>query len=229
MLNSNNLSHIITLPIPKSAPPERDLFLCPLELARLKKIKSESAKHIFKWSRFLLKKVLSSELQKPLTSITFNYSDYQKPYLKNSPIHFNLSHTESLISIGLSRTSSCGIDCEKPRTIKDIELLKKKVFSSAEIETLTHQPYFKSPFFLGWVVKESLAKMEGTSIFKAVNYYEIQTIFPTYVLSKNKKTKKIHTTFISTYINHCIAYSNEDNTHPKTTHMNSQNLKYTLK
>ena len=227
----NNLEkphHLFTIPIDSSPLPAEQLFLCEQEIIRLKKMKSNSAAHIFKWSRYILKNILSSFLSIEVPQITFNYSENQKPFLKNADIHFNISHTNTLICIGLSRYNVCGIDCEKPRLIHNLKELEQKVFTASEIETLSQQPYFKDSFFLGWVIKESLAKMEGSSIFKAVNDYQIATIFPTHAISKHINTQKLYTTYLSTYQDHFIGFSGEKKEKPQITHLNSQNFKFTL-
>ena len=63
---------------------------------------------------------------KYLNTTIFKYNEYNKPYFKNCPIYFNISHCENMIALIISN-KEVGIDIEKIREIKNKEIIAKKL------------------------------------------------------------------------------------------------------
>ncbi|GAU49067.1 hypothetical protein TSUD_25260 [Trifolium subterraneum] len=75
------------------------------------------------------------------------------------PLHFDISHTSSLIACGVTLGSSIGIDVEeKQRRLKnDILAFARRYFSPHEVEMLTHivDPELRHQEFIKlWTLKE---------------------------------------------------------------------------
>ncbi|XP_057424101.1 uncharacterized protein LOC130717758 isoform X2 [Lotus japonicus] len=82
------------------------------------------------------------------------------------PLHFNLSHTSSLIACGVTMGSPIGIDVEeKQRRLKnDILAFAQRYFSPHEIEMLAHiaDPELQRQEFIKlWTLKEAYVKALG--------------------------------------------------------------------
>jgi 4'-phosphopantetheinyl transferase len=104
--------------------------------------------------------------------LEFSYNENDKPYIKNSNIHFNISHSGDWVMVAIS-SSPVGIDIEKIR--KANMDLAKRYFSDAEVydlellSTLKRQSYF----FDLWTIKEAYLKMLGKGLTKSLNTFTI--------------------------------------------------------
>lgn len=108
------------------------------------------------------------------TSLKFRKNIYGKPevdwqnhYDRNPPpLHFNISHTSSLIACGVTLDSPIGIDVEeKQRTTKNnILSFARRYFSPHEVESLyvISDPEIQRQEFLKlWTLKEAYVKALG--------------------------------------------------------------------
>lgn len=108
------------------------------------------------------------------TSLKFRKNIYGKPevdwqnhYDRNPPpLHFNISHTSSLIACGVTLDSPIGIDVEeKQRTTKNnILSFARRYFSPHEVESLSviSDPEIQRQEFLKlWTLKEAYVKALG--------------------------------------------------------------------
>ncbi|CAL0318432.1 unnamed protein product [Lupinus luteus] len=107
-------------------------------------------------------------------SLKFTKNDHGKPevdwqYAEDRslpPLHFNISHTSSLIACGVTMGSAIGIDVEeKQRRLKnDILAFARRYFSPHEIEILTTiaDPELRRQEFIKlWTLKEAYVKAIG--------------------------------------------------------------------
>ncbi|KAG6745016.1 hypothetical protein POTOM_051658 [Populus tomentosa] len=83
-----------------------------------------------------------------------------------SPLHFNISHTSSLIACGVTVNSPIGIDVEeKQRKIKnDILAFARRLFSVYEVEHLSaisDSEVQRQEFVKLWILKEAYVKALG--------------------------------------------------------------------
>lgn len=82
-----------------------------------------------------------------------------KPYIKNSPYQFNLSHSADFLLLAVGDVP-VGVDVEKITEIRP--KLMKKYFSKEEQEQVEKEG--KKAFFEFWCQKESYAKYTGEGI-----------------------------------------------------------------
>ncbi|KAE9605351.1 putative holo-[acyl-carrier-protein] synthase [Lupinus albus] len=107
-------------------------------------------------------------------SLKFTKNDHGKPEVdwqyaddrSLPPLHFNISHTSSLIACGVTVGSAIGIDVEeKQRRLKnDILAFARRYFSPHEIEMLTTiaDPELRRQEFIKlWTLKEAYVKAIG--------------------------------------------------------------------
>jgi 4'-phosphopantetheinyl transferase len=84
-----------------------------------------------------------------------------KPVLRGSDVHFNLSHSETMVMCSVS-DSDVGCDVELIRPI-DLEIAKR-YFYGTEYDTIASQPDLQSMyrmFYRFWTLKESFMKVTG--------------------------------------------------------------------
>ncbi|MFN8282465.1 MAG: 4'-phosphopantetheinyl transferase superfamily protein [Chitinophagales bacterium] len=84
-----------------------------------------------------------------------------KPYF-NGDIDFNISHSGSVIVVGLIRNAKIGVDVEKHRTI-NLPLFKK-YFDEEEWQTIENSNEPLKTFFDCWTIKESAIKHDGRGV-----------------------------------------------------------------
>lgn len=93
-------------------------------------------------------------------------SEHGKPYLKDSNIFFNLSHSKDLIVLSLSNYEN-GIDLEIVKDRARLDLLAKKVFDDDlfNIYLQKANTIDKINFFIHmWTIKECVVKQSGLGL-----------------------------------------------------------------
>ena len=93
--------------------------------------------------------------------INYGFGEVGKPYIKNTDIHFNISHSGDYAVCAIS-------DCEVGIDIQKIEKpnlqVAKRFFAKKEYEYILNQPDEKSKteaFYRIWTLKESFVKAVG--------------------------------------------------------------------
>jgi 4'-phosphopantetheinyl transferase len=142
-----------------------------LERSRYEGLKNRFAKHRFLNARFFLKTVLATTLHCAPTDLHFLYTDLGKPYLKDVPFFFNMSHAGTLIAIVTSQ-NDVGIDIEKCRPINNMQAIAKKVFLPQDLSDFLTNPT-EELFFKLWVKKEAIVKTVGASVLSMTDYTDI--------------------------------------------------------
>lgn len=121
-------------------------------------------------AEMLLKKALSD---KGIESYEIAYGTYGKPYLKSKEIHFNLSHSESMVMCAVS-DKEIGCDVEK---VEDIELeIARRFFFTTEYEAIINASDKKEQqkiFFRLWTLKESFMKAVGLGMKLPLDSFRI--------------------------------------------------------
>ena len=72
------------------------------------------------WS--LLSKILLEDYNIKLSKEILKYNNFNKPYIKDNPIYFNISHSNKYIAIIIC-DKECGIDIEYVDYMRDIKKL----------------------------------------------------------------------------------------------------------
>ena len=133
------------------------------EIQRHSRLKIDEKKDQFLKSRGLLRLVLSSYLGLSPGLIQFETNPAGKPYLMDSDLSFNLSHSGDLFIYGFCLKAQIGVDIQEIYSISSMESVIKKTISPKE------QSYFEGlstgkslqAFFNIWTAKESYLKAQG--------------------------------------------------------------------
>lgn len=102
-----------------------------------------------------------------------SFTKYNKPYFKNSEIHFNISHSGEIAAVCMTnKADSIGIDVEKNDLMKIEDFVnqmtkreQKKVFNS-------DNPL--DNFFIYWTQKEAVLKANGNGLSTPLKSFEIE-------------------------------------------------------
>ena len=109
-------------------------------------------------SKDLLKDVLKNELN--ITNYELTFNKYNKPYLKDSDIYFNISHDKNTTILVIS-DKEIGVDIEY-YTYK--ESVMKKYYNEFEQQEIINSNNKEYEFTRIWVMKEAFVKMKGQGI-----------------------------------------------------------------
>ena len=110
-----------------------------------------------------------TELLKSLDAslpLVYQYKENGKPYFKNYPYYFNLSHSGDYVICALSERE-VGADLQVHRAT-DLERLAGRYFSPAEIEAFRQAEDRTAFFFRLWARKEAYGKLTGKGIVDAL-------------------------------------------------------------
>ena len=159
------------------------LFAClsDTEKQRAARFVFERDRSRFITCRGLLRAVLAQLLSLSPVEVTFNYGEKGKPHLQDSPLFFNLSHSNDQACIAACREAALGIDVEcirAPARHTWVDLAQR-FFSTAEIAELMALPvsHQSEAFFAGWARKEAYLKLHGLGLALPLNRFSV-TIDP---------------------------------------------------
>jgi len=119
----------------------------------------------------LIRHLISANLRTKNDNISFLKNKYGKPYLEDSPLHFNLSHSGHWI-IGAISNDVIGVDIEKMANI-DLSIAKRFFTHHEYLQILDAKNSEKqSLFFSIWTLKESYLKYLGTGLSTPLDSFE---------------------------------------------------------
>lgn len=122
----------------------------------------EEDRYRFVIARASLRRILSSYLRLDPSKIRFATTEFGKPYLPDSHLHFNVSHSGDWAVIGIAGRP-IGIDIEQICPIKELDSLVAECFSQAErkqLDAAKDQDKLKG-FYRFWCRKEAYLKAIG--------------------------------------------------------------------
>lgn len=158
--------------------------LSDAELERSKSFIKEQDKENYLIQKILLRQILGSKLNLFPKKINFDLTDKGKPYIAQSDIHFNVSHSQHYFLIAISDVE-IGADIEVINKNRNIEALAKKIMSRDEItyyDSLIKEKKLDY-FYKIWTQKEAYTKCLGTGLttkledinLKELNNFKIET------------------------------------------------------
>jgi len=108
----------------------------------------------------------------------FTHNQYGRPEIANADVahrqlSFNISHTHSLIALGVVRSRSLGVDVENVVAREASLGIADRYFSSSETTALYAAPHTRRPFrfFEYWTFKESYIKARGMGLSLALDKF----------------------------------------------------------
>jgi len=122
-------------------------------------------------TRALVRTVLSTYVSVRPQDWLFSANAYGRPEIMNAQgrgaqLSFNISHTHSLIVLGITKRRALGVDVENVRTRKISIDIADQFFSPSEVANLSALPpaHQHDRFFEYWTFKESYIKARGMGL-----------------------------------------------------------------
>ena len=104
--------------------------------------------------------------------LSINYTPAGKPFLPDTELQFNLSHSKDFLLCGISLTNQIGIDIQEIYPISSLDRIINNYFSPTEIQYLRSLPSreeYQEHFFAIWTAKEAYLKAVGDGIQGSFN------------------------------------------------------------
>ncbi len=129
-------------------------------------------------SHGILRYILSYYTKQPAHSLKFINNRYGKPFLKDSNIQFNMSHSYNMVYYIVAHNYKVGIDIEFHDNTLDVMELSNLVLTPKEItllESFSIEERYKT-FYTLWARKEALVKAIGKGLSYPINTIEAMPI-----------------------------------------------------
>jgi 4'-phosphopantetheinyl transferase len=149
------------------------------ELKRASRFHFPRDRQRFVTSRALLRTILAAYLATDPGSLSFSYSNKEKPSLglahADSNLAFNISHSGGVALLAFTRGREIGVDVEQARSNFDVEAIARRFFSPAEQKQLAALPAEKraDAFFRCWTRKEAYIKATGNGLSLPLSQFDV--------------------------------------------------------
>lgn len=168
MLITDSEIHIYRIKISDNVSSAEDFksILSDDELLKAGRYKFENLRMNYIISRSMLRIILSGYLQISPSEIHFNYTNKGKPFLSETNLKFNLSHSNDYTVYAFNRKEEIGVDLEFLREVPDAGRISKNYFSAEEIKELNEvdKENLYRAFLNCWTRKEAFIKAKGDGL-----------------------------------------------------------------
>ena len=161
----------------------------PMEIKnRILQYKNNAATQRSLLGEILSRSVLSKKLDIPLQEVSVQKAEKGKPFLKNHPLYFNISHSGNWVVVATSE-KEIGVDIELIRNV-DFRIAER-YFSEKEKNKLFGLSEEKQTayFFDLWTLKESYLKLLGKGLTKSLSTFTISGDQGNFQLSHDQQIK----------------------------------------
>lgn len=117
-------------------------------------------------SRYVLRSLLGRYTGRNPGELEFTTNSYNKPFLKDSKLQFNLTHSDNIIIIAIGYADELGVDVEHIKPAAQLLQIMKRIFSPVEVHELmkNDQQQLLKAFYTGWTKKEAYVKAKGKGL-----------------------------------------------------------------
>ena len=140
------------------------------ENARSDKFQFEKHRHEFLATRGLVRTVLGSYADEDPKRLRFAKGEWGKPSIASPDrakgISFNLSNTDGMVVLMVTRDRDIGVDVERLDSTSDLDGVAARVFAPSELAALRRLPLEeqRERFFAYWTLKEAYIKARGMGL-----------------------------------------------------------------
>jgi 4'-phosphopantetheinyl transferase len=162
----------------KSVLDEQKLIILGNDKKQYDAAKNPAYKYRYLLGRALIKRTLSACLEISVDEIQLQYGNYGKPFITgvSQAIDFNLSHTQDILVLAVTKLGQIGIDIEPSnRSLESLEIAETICtdFELQEVNSLAQD--LRNPFLLQlWTLKEAFSKSLGLGLHKDFSSFGFQ-------------------------------------------------------
>lgn len=128
-----------------------------------------------------MRRILGGLLGHPPGGLVFAQGERGKPMLPDQPhLHFNLSHSGSLMALAVTGVGPVGVDVERIDTTHRLDDLVDRYFAPAEAAAFRGLESSLRPhaFFDIWTRKEAFIKVTGEGLYRGLDSFEVTVVGP---------------------------------------------------
>ncbi len=146
------------------------------ECRRVDKFLFERDQKRFTVCRSRMRRILAWYTRRRAHDVAFKMIGREKPALadgQDDGLVFNLSHTDGLACLAVTRHETVGVDLEMMRPIEDDFI--RFALTGAESECVLAQPPSerRAAFFRHWTAKEAYLKAIGTGLWQSLKTFDV--------------------------------------------------------
>jgi phosphopantetheinyl transferase len=144
------------------------------EKARADQFRNESERLTFLFGHSILRLELFRKLNTDPLNLKIEQGPWSKPYIRDNPLYFNLTHSREAFAFAVSQDLYLGIDLEELDHSKDISSIAGSFFNSEEVDYILRpdsDPVER--FYLLWTRKEAFLKAIGSGIIDNVTQFGV--------------------------------------------------------
>lgn len=129
-------------------------------------------------ARGTLRTLLGQKTDADPSKLLLRNTPHGKPYLPDSPLRFNLSHSRDRLLIALTHDHDIGVDIEFHRRGVPSTAIADRWFTASERARLHRHAEPSRLFFDFWACKEAYVKAIGRGIYKDFASFELPLDLP---------------------------------------------------
>jgi 4'-phosphopantetheinyl transferase len=154
-------------------------LLSPDERERVVRFKFERHRRRYLVAHIALHEILSRYLPIEPARLSFDLGPHGKPMIAQtlapSDIEFNLSHSNEMALLAVTRGREVGVDIEHAREKFVFQEVAERFFTTKEVAAMRGLPSTlqRQAFFKCWTSKEAFLKAKGTGLSGALDEVEI--------------------------------------------------------
>jgi len=150
-------------------------ILAPQERERAMRFRFAEHRREFIVCRGTLREILARHLDLHPARIAFAYNRHGKPYLRDSEVQFNVSHSGGWALQAVARDCEVGIDIERIDSRFARDQIPERFFSPREVAQLRALPADRqtAAFFRCWTRKEAYIKARGLGLALALDSFDV--------------------------------------------------------
>jgi 4'-phosphopantetheinyl transferase len=150
-----------------------DSALSPAERARAARFVFDVHRRRFSAARAALRRILAAHLGTTPAAIVFTELAHGKPAVAG--LEFNLSHSDELAVIAVTRDAPLGVDVERVRDVPDALAIAEHYFAPGERAALAAAPAAERAraFLRCWTRKEAFIKAIGEGLSHPLQRFEV--------------------------------------------------------
>jgi len=157
-------------------------------------VKNPTYKYRYLLGRALIKLTLSACLEIFPEQIHLQYGAYGKPFITETSqfIDFNLSHTQDIFVLAVTKLGQVGIDIERSNRSLEALGIAEAICTEFELEELNSlPPNSRNAFLLQlWTLKEAFSKSLGLGLNKSFSSFLLQQKASQFYLLDQENTSK---------------------------------------
>jgi len=152
-------------------------WLSPDERAQHGRFHFDKHRHTYLISHALVRGALSRMTEVEPAQFSFTTNAYGKPFIatptQHQSLHFNLSHTEGLAAVAISRQTELGVDVENIQRQDMTQEIAEQFFASEECQAVAQASEAERTIKMleFWTLKESYIKAVGSGLSIALDSF----------------------------------------------------------